>query len=252
MIILKFSDFITQLRKVTLLVSAVAATFYLGAFLWALLPFHIKRVEVRLSDGSEANPKLEREVERFIANGISDSLPLLYLKMVFKGDLYRQHLEGLTDYYIRDFQISSFSPKEGVLKVKVWTRKVAAVLNNKYLLSPKGVVFGYLPPKACFKIEDKSRKWYYGDTYRGLNFSFLHKLAEKFDLNFAVVKGSVVTLKGKNFSVAIRKEMLSEKNLPKLERILSGFKEGDGHFQRVELFGKRIVYVKIIKESSNE
>ncbi len=249
---LKLSDFITQLRRVALLVSATAATLYLGAFLWAVLPLHIKRVEARLPDGSEANPRLEREVEKFIANGISDSLPLLYLKMVFKGDFYRQRLEGLTDYYVRDFRISSFSPKGGVLRVKVWTRKAAAVLNDKYLLSPKGVVFGYLPPKAFFKIEDKTGKWYYGDTYRGLDFTFLRQLAEKFDLNLAVVKGSVVTLKGKNFTVAVRREMLSEKNLPKLERILSDFKRGDGHFRKVELFGKRIVYVKIIKESSNE
>ncbi len=249
---LKWNSVIPILRKITFLTVLVALFLYAISLFWYFAPFHIKRVEVSLSNGVKADKRIEETLERFISDKIADNIPLLYLKIFFNRSFYQQKLETLSKFYIKNFEIEGFSLKNGTLKVKIWTRKAVATLNGKYLLSPEGIVFGFFNTKKVLEIKDYSNKWYYGNTYKALPIGLLKDFADKFSFHSVVVNGTIITLKGNRFILTLRRDFFNKKNLPKVENILNDLNLGGENPPKVEILGERMVYITISGERPNE
>lgn len=253
MSVLRWNSVISILRKIAFLTVLVALFLYGISLFWYLAPIHIKGVEVSLSNGLKADKRIEKTIKNFIFDKIADTIPLLYFRFFIKKDAYQRKLETFSDFYIKKIEIEGFSPKKGILKVKIWTRKAVASLNNKYLLSPEGVIFGYSTPGNVLKIKDFSNKWNYGTTYKSLPIGLLKALADKFNFRSVVVNGTVVTLKGSSFTLTLRKDFLKGKNLQRIENILNNLKRTEGEYPpKVEILGERMVYITINGERSNE
>lgn len=191
------------------------------------------------------NRKVADTVRQIVARDFENNILELYINR----SLFLKRVEEETQYYVRGIDFVSFSPFEGMLKLRVEERKPVAVLNGKFLLSPEGVLFGFISPKGLLKISDNGGNWDFGYTYSGLDTKLLPILAENYGITRIEVDGKLLTLEGNGKKVVLRKELLDSGNIEWIDRYLGDFA---AKWRRLELFGNKAVYVKIFKESTNE
>ena len=235
-------EFIYKLLSIFLIISIIALVFLSYSVITILPPLKVKHLEVDTD-----NPALVRVLKGLLKERFHNNVLLIYLN---RGTLERL-LQERTLFYTKGVTLEGFSVRSGTLKVDIETRKPVAVLNRKFLISPEGVIFGFIEPQADLRIEDLSRPWRYGEEYRRVDLSYLKHLEESFGIHRVEVKENLVLLRGKKLEVLVPLEGLKsggiEKVLSKLEQLLpSSYKEV------ALLGGKGDVYIKIIKERTDE
>lgn len=190
------------------------------------------------------NREAAEAVRRIVAEEFHNNILELYLNRA----LFLQMVERETKYYVKGVEFESFSPFGGTLRLKLEEREPVAVLNGRFLISRGGILFGLLPPKGLPEIRDNSGGWKFGYRYGGLDVKLLPLLAERYGINRVEVRGELLTLKGRNRVIVLRRDWLNADP----ESLDLPFGNSDTGNERFELFGNKAVYVKIFKESTNE
>ena len=231
-----------KLLSIFLVISFISFILLSYSVITILPPLRVKHLEVNVD-----NPALVKILRELLSEEFQNNILLVYLR---KGLLERE-LQTRSLFYVKGITLQGFSFSSGTLKVDIETREPIAVLNGKFLVSPEGVLFGFIEPKADIKIEDFSRPWRYGEEYPRLDVNYLKELKGSFGVSRVEVKDNLAILLGNRWKVLVPLEALKkggiEEILYRVERIVPA------EPKEVALLGaKGDAYIKIIKERTDE
>jgi len=189
------------------------------------------------------DPRLEETVKEILREEFSNNILYLYLQR----DRFRKLLEEKTDYYVKGVSMDlSFTPYGVVLKLSLERRKPFATLNGKYLLSPEGVVFGFLKPSDGLRIFDPNGNWTYGETYNGTELKIISLFAERLGINEAFLGKDVAVLKGDGILIYLKRDLLTPSFAKRIINRLEGAKSLYPRGFKAEIFGTKGIYLKNI------
>ena len=206
--------------------------------------FEIRHISVH-ADGSR------RELSLITKEIISRDLDNNYLLLLLNKDYLLNQLMKATQYYVKDLKILNFDWHNGYLVIQLYTNKAVASLNGKYNLALNGLIFGFYKPKKVVEIYDFQRNWQFGDIYPNVNVKTVRVLQKRLGLKEIFVKGDVIYLKGSEIELVVKKDLINgdtqliKSSIQKIASIYNGRK-------RVNLFGKKAIYIKIFKERTDE
>jgi len=216
-----------NLIKISVGVFATLSIFFFPSFVKVFPLLQIKHLAVNSN-----NPKLIGLINSILHKEFSNNYLFLSLNKIKFENILREK----TDYYIERVEKIDFNWENGNLILKLKKNKPVAVLNNKFLISKNGRIFGFEKEKPKVKIFDKTSVWNYGDIYKGIELSEVGKFNRFYvgEFNYIAENGKVKLLLPKG---SIKEELL--------KKVLS---LKGGKFLEANLLSKKNVYVKIIKE----
>jgi len=222
--------------------------FLLGLFSVSVIKviplFEIKHVSV-LVDGNK------RELSLITKEIINRELDNNYLLLLINRDYLLSQLRRATEYYIRNLKIVNFDWRSGYLVIKLYTNKAVASLNEKYNVASNGLIFGFFKPKDVLKIYDSQKNWHFGNIYHNINGEVISQLQRDFGIKEIFVEKNIVYLKGDKVELLAKKDLIN-RNTELVDNYVHRISDIYKEKKRINLFGKKAIYIKIFKERTDE
>ena len=241
-------DRFTWIQKVlfTFFVFSLLSIFLLSYSLITIFPpLKVKYLEINIQ-----NKKILQLIKNLLATEYNNNFLLIFVNQ----DFIEEELKKSTDFYIRRVEIKGFDWFHGRLSISVSTEKPFAVLNNKYLISNRGIIFGFIPPKGKIYLNDYSQPWTYGETYNTIDVNTLKFLLRDLSLKRIDIVNDLITLKGSKLTLRLPLYVVKNKavllrvrdNIRTLRRVINAPVS-------IAILGKKgTVYIKIFKGSKDE
>ncbi len=206
--------------------------------------FEIKHVSVLTDDNRKELSLITKEI-------ISRELDNNYLLLLINRDYLLSQLRKETEYYIRNLKIVNFDWHSGYLVIKLYTNKAIASLNGKYNVAPNGLIFGFFKPKNVLEIYDSQKNWHFGNIYNGISGKVISQLQRDLGIKEIFVEKNIVYLKGDKVELLAKKELIN-RNTELVDNYVHRISDIYEEKKRINLLGKKAIYIKIFKERTDE
>jgi len=234
-----------SLLKFNLILLLFALVVFSPSVIKTFPAFQIKKVASNVN-----NAKINQLINQILEKDFNKNIVFVLTNL----GLFRELLQKKSFFYIKNVEISSFSPFSGTLNLKIITRRPIAILNKKYFVGQDRYLFKNLENKTynLLSIDDTSGQWHFGALYKEVNLDTLIFFYKNYNMTHAKVNKELIELESIQNKLFLRNTNLNKDQVNYIAQTIEALNKLFRGKKEIEFFGKKAIYVKIIKESTNE